>query len=189
MKRYIICLFILLFIFVSCNTVDYRYNLTVSYYIVSDTPSPKGIETAGGIESFLNSRGFQTMYDSFNSTIETNWQDISTTDDTFMTIIRNINTFTETTFSSASKSTNNVAYTTTYIKYYISIYENHYTIRAVKRIVDNKIPVYNRAENNIVDVFPKSELWNQMELLAQEINAYLNITRYNFQTKRGANLF
>jgi hypothetical protein len=138
------------------------------------------IEIADGIEEFFNANGFETIYkqrryapDSI--AIETEWRNVSSIRDTLMALIGILGAFT---------TDDNVEHTRTYIKYYVSVYENHYTTRAVKRVINNKANVYEQTANDIVEVFPNSELWKQMEILAQKMNVQNNIIRYNLSTER-----
>ncbi|MDR1219532.1 MAG: hypothetical protein LBK73_07980 [Treponema sp.] len=137
-------------------------------------------EIADGIEEFFNVNGFQTIYkgqghDPDFIAIETEWRNVSSIRDALMALIG---------IASALATDANVGRTTTYIKYYVSVYENHYTIRAVKRVIDDKANVYEQAANDIVEVFPNSELWKQMEILAQKMNVQNNIMRYDLATER-----
>jgi hypothetical protein len=86
--------------------------------------------------------------------------------------------------ASALATGDNVGRTTTYIKYYVVVYEDHYTIRAVKRVINDKANVYEQAANDVVEVLPNSELWKQMEILAQRMNVQNNIIRYDLSAER-----
>ncbi|GHV17795.1 hypothetical protein FACS189493_6080 [Spirochaetia bacterium] len=135
------------------------------------------IEIAEGIEEFLHANGFQTIrgHDPDLIAIETEWRNVSSIGDTLMALIGIV---------SAITTANNVERTTTYIKYYVAVYENHYTIRAVKRLRNDRESVYEKMENDIVEVFPNSEIWKQMEILVQEMNVQNNIMRYSLNTER-----
>ena len=174
-----VCFFILLtFALAACSTAKHRYILSTKYIVLPDIEHPKMVEIADGIEAFFNANGFQTIYKPQALdfiTIETEWCNVSSIMDTLMAFLGIISAFTK---------NDNVEHTKTYIKYYVVVYENHYTIRAVKRVINDKSKVYEQTVNDIVEVFPNSELWKQMEILVQNMNIKNNIIRYNLNTER-----
>ena len=140
------------------------------------------VEIADGIEEFFNANGFQTICKSRGYApdfiaIETEWRNVSSIGDTLMALIGILSVFT---------TDDNVEHTTTYIKYYVSVYENYYTTRAVKRVINDKANVSEQTVNDIIEVFPSSGLWKQMEILVQKMNVQNNIIRYNINTEREA---
>jgi hypothetical protein len=180
MKNPVYFFIFLTFAFVACSTVNHRYILRTKYIVLPDMGHPTMIEIAGGIEKFFNANGFQTIYKPQGCapdfiTIETEWQNISSIGDTLTALIGTLGAFTV---------DGNVERTTTYIKYYVSVYENHYTIRAVKRVINDKTSVYEQTVNDIVEVVPNSELWKQMETLVQKMNVQNKIIRYNLNVER-----
>jgi ABC-type uncharacterized transport system substrate-binding protein len=180
MKNPVYFFIFLTFALVTCSAVNHRYILRTKYIVLPDMEHPAMVEIAEGIEEFFNANGFQTIYKPQGYApdfiaIETEWRNVSSIEDTLMALIGILSAFT---------TDNNGGHTTTYIKYYVSVYENHYTIRAVKRVITDKENVYEQTVNDIVEVVPNSELWKQMEILVQKMNVQNNIIRYDLITGR-----
>jgi hypothetical protein len=104
---------VLVLLLVSCKTIDYNYSLIAKYIVLPDTKEKNKIEVLEGINEFLVSHGFITNLSFNNLTIETEWQQASTTANDAMNIIKQTNNLT-----TGNHNPNNNQYTTQ-IKYYL----------------------------------------------------------------------
>jgi hypothetical protein len=158
-------------IFSSCQTFKEVYTVVTEYIQEPNAEVKKSIEVAKGIAEILSELGIRNFlnYTEKSCVIETEWQNIDTTANTVANIVLRFTNSTET--------------QVTYVKYYITVFDDHYAIRAITRNIENT-QFHQVVSNDAVDVSPGSELWRQMQLLAQKINKNLTITHYKLITRR-----
>jgi hypothetical protein len=157
----------------SCHTTpkaaSWVYTLRTEYPAYTDNYPAD--EVAASIKKALSEREFHCVlnYDNGLFYLETQWREITTSLDTFLNLARRF-----------SGETDNY---TTDIKYYFIIGETYYSVRAVTRNRDGD-PGKEPPPNGVAGVLPSSQSWRYLEILAQEINQKIGVTRYNLKTKR-----